>query len=182
SNTEEVGYKINAGKILAMYKTEDVFNGLILGKTLRDEFENTYGAPLKTVENPEDVGITQEGTMKHEYPWGYAVSQLLDGRRVISKIYITTDEIKAPKNTSVGMTFDQVTEKFRDLGQLANDKGDRGIYNDDNGWAEIRQGESQEDLQVLEYAVYTVDGTTWLLHYYGKNDKIVAISHHFKVE
>ena len=36
-----------------------------------------------------------------------------------------------PRNTRVGMKVNEVTEQFRDMGQVANARGNRSIYYDD---------------------------------------------------
>lgn len=178
SNTLEVEYKIKAGKVVSQYNLEDTFGDFVLGKTLRDDFEKKYGAPQEIVEVD---GETQE----LKYSWGYAVAKMENARRVITKIYMTQDVLNAPRNTGIGMTLDEITPKFRDLGQVPNAKGDRGIYSDDTSWAEIRQldeteDEKKENKQVLEYAVATADGNYWLLQYHAKNNKVYAISHQFR--
>ncbi len=181
SNTMEVGYKIKAGKVIAQYNMEDTFEDFVLGKTLRDDFEKKFGAPKEAA---EVTGSGDEPAMKLTYPWGYGVAELVNGKRVMTELYMTQDVLKAPRGTHIGMALEEVTQKFRDLGQVANSKGHRGIYSDEGAWAEVRpagetkDGQKQMD-QVLEYAVSSVDGRYWILEYQIKNNKVVAISHHF---
>ena len=44
----------------------------------------------------------------------------------------TTDPLTGPRGTKVGMTETQITEKFRDMGQKANQTGSRSLYVDNS--------------------------------------------------
>ena len=169
SNAKEVGYYIKAGKIKKQYNLEDTFTGFTIGVTLRDEFEKLVGAPKETIEDEA------AGKIELKYPWGYAIAQTVSGKRVITQIYMTENVLSAPRNTKIGMSIDEVVEQFRDLGQVPNEKGDRGIYSDTSGVARIIQQEGNQEL--LEYIAITLAGDYWYLRYHVQNGKVTAISH-----
>ncbi len=168
SNTREVEYVINAGKVVKKYSVEDTFKNFTINKTLQDEFE-------KMMNGTPDKSEIEEGKTKLTYPWGYAISENAEGRKVISEVYMTEEVLEPPRHAKIGMTIEGVTALFRDLGQVANGKGNRGIYSDSDGIATLTQLEGNK--QLLEYKVLTPEGRYWVLQFHGENNKIVAILH-----
>lgn len=79
-----------------------------------------------------------------------------------------------PRNTRVGMKVNEVTEQFRDMGQVANARGNRSIYYDDaTGYA--RYYKDSDTSAHLEYVYKREDGGLTTLTYELENDNVVRI-------
>jgi hypothetical protein len=91
---------------------------------------------------------------------------LADGEGTLYMISTTDANMVGPRKSTIGMTLDQVTDLFRDMGQPANDKGDRGLYYDvDEGYAHYQAHSDDPNEGVLLYVSTMVggeDGTTTL--------------------
>ena len=117
----------------------------------------------------------QRGTVDDPDAGGEALRVLL-GRSAVypaegGTLYMidtSAADMTGPRKTTVGMHLDEVTDKFRDMNQLPNDKGDRGIYYDiDQGSAAYTVYSDDPDNGELTYISTGTGpaGTTTVLRY-----------------
>lgn len=174
SNALEILYKIESGPYpLSAYSTEDAANGLTLGVTTKEEFQEKYG----TGEGSEEVTLTgfDDPGEKITYSWGYAVMGKLERTGwVLAELYFTSEEFKGPRDTGIGDSEEDVVGQFRDMGQVASPSGNRGLYSNDSGKGKIYLME--DGTKEIRYETDTADGGTWKLTYYvSKADAVTAI-------
>ena len=75
------------------------------------------------------------------------------------------------------MAIKEVTDKFRDMGQLPNDRGDRGIYYDiKEGYARYRVASDDPLTGTLEYVyVGSEEASTTILRYDIVDGRVAGI-------
>ncbi len=131
SNTMEYTYRIDAKPYpLSAWDIEETIAGLSLNKTTLNDFQSVYGNGTRVeMEQPQEF---ETECRKYEYPWGYIVVNLSQRYWNLVELYFTDSTFKAPRGTGTGDPMDFVVSKFRDMGQLANDRGNRGLYHLDN--------------------------------------------------
>lgn len=131
SNTMEYTYKIEAKPYpLTAWDLSEKIAGLELNKTTMKEFQSIYGNGTR-VEMEQPQGFESE-CRKYEYPWGYAVMNLVGRNWTLVELYFTDSTFRAPRETGTGDPMNYVVSKFRDMGQLENERGNRGLYHLDN--------------------------------------------------
>ncbi len=79
------------------------------------------------------------------------------------ELYHTTNEIEAPRSTKIGMTEQEITSKFRDMGQVESPSGNRGLYSNGDGIGKIYK--QPDGTKIIRYIAYTADGHYWQLDY-----------------
>ena len=174
SNALEILYKIDTGPFpLDSYSTEDTANGLTLGVTTKEEFQEKYG----TGESTEEVSLEgfDDPGEKITYSWGYAVMGKIQRTGwVLTELYFTSDQFSGPRETSIGDSEEEVVGQFRDMGQVESPSGNRGLYDNDTGKGKIYLME--DGTKEIRYETNTADGATWNLTYYvSKADAVTAI-------
>ena len=120
---ENYYFNDNAGR------NSDYMDGAQIMKTTQEQFIRKFGNPLENqrITDPALTGTTYSLT----YPWGEA--RFYVGEKGTLLYYLcTTDPLTGPRGTKVGMTETQITEKFRDMGQKANQTGSRSLYVDNS--------------------------------------------------
>ncbi len=167
SNELNVNYNINIPRsqyFRKYFRLEDGFADFTLMSTKMTEFVEKYGEPERRAEGTDENVTGQVATLT--YPWGEARFMLADGEGTLYMISTTDANMVGPRKSTIGMTLDQVTDLFRDMGQPANDKGDRGLYYDvDEGYAHYQAHSDDPNEGVLLYVSTMVggeDGTTTL--------------------
>ena len=106
------------------------------------------------------------------YDWGTAY--FTDVGQTLLSISTSYASMTGPRSTKVGMTLKDLTSQFRDVGQVANAKGNRSLYYDkDVGYG--RYTLDGEDAAHQEYVYLREDGGTTTLTYYLKNDIVSRI-------
>lgn len=178
SNELTVEYKVTAGRIVEMYNEKNQFSGLVLMKTTRSDIEKKVGAPDSTEvmgEGAEGEAASAKEQVKLNYSWGYVIVEKSGTQWLVIELYETANTFSPPKDTRVGMVLDDVTAKYRDLGQVPNAKGDRGIYYDDKGEAKLTQ--LGDNKQLLYYTCKASDGNQWVLQYYLTDNVVTGIRH-----
>ena len=99
---------------------------------------------------------------KIEYPWGYVVMTLDRRNWVLVELrFHDGSTFKAPRGTGIGDPMDFVIGKFRDMGQVATAKGNRGLYCLDNG----SDGKYLKKANAIRYRIRK-DGTWYQLEYH----------------
>ena len=174
SNKLEVQYKIEAKPYpLSSWTTEETFNGLRLNQTTMGEFQQAFG------EGTLKGNITLEGfdteCRQYDYPWGYAVMNKSRTSWVLVELYLTeTTAISPPRGTGIGDTEAYVTGKFRDMGQVESESGNRGLYATDKGDGKIWK--QKDGTKIIRYRCYPADGRYWQLDYViGTGGTVTAI-------
>ena len=134
SSVLEVSFKIDAKPYpLKAWEITETINGLELNKTTLQDFQASYGEGKEVEIKQGTNGFTEE-LRKFEYPWGYAVMTLNRRNWVLVELrFHDGSTFKAPRGTGIGDPMDFVISKFRDMGQVATAKGNRGLYCLDNG-------------------------------------------------
>lgn len=127
SNEMTQDYRI-AGRFDKYFSSEDTFEDFALMKITVDEFIKRFGEP-QTREEGKDSLVKGTSTVC-SYAWGEARFVLTDDGNLLYHIDTDLSDLTGPRKTRVGQSMDEVTGKFRDMGQLPNQRGDRGIYYD----------------------------------------------------
>lgn len=175
SATLEVKYKIEANpKPRESFNASDTLDNLKLGSTTQQEFQEKYGegTPVGKV---EVEGFKPESECRrYVYPWGYAIMNLTSRKVwVVVEVYFSTPgTFTAPRGTGIGRAEKDVTNQFRDMLQLANDKGYRGLYEITNGKGTITPYEDGSKL--IQYTFYSSETKYLTLEYYIGTDGTVT--------
>ncbi|MCI5765059.1 MAG: hypothetical protein MR219_00180, partial [Clostridiales bacterium] len=123
-------------------------------------------------ETVDDANATNGKALRVTYDWGEMRFSAV-GETLISVITNYASMV-GPRNTRVGMKVNEVTEQFRDMGQVANARGNRSIYYDDaTGYA--RYYKDSDTSAHLEYVYKREDGGLTTLTYELENDNVVRI-------
>jgi len=180
SNEMIVEYKINAG-FKKYFRAEDQFADFELLKTSREAFVSKMGAPSGTHEIEDDAVIGDVTQLI--YPWGEARFFSGEDGEMLYHIDTGSAAMKGPRGSAVGMQIKEVTDKFRDMGQLPNERGSRGIYYDiAEGYARYTVESDDPLAGLLEYIyVGSPDGTTTLLNYQIQGGRVTRILLRFLV-
>ncbi len=176
SNEMVVEYKVERPFRNFFRSENDQFTEFALMKTTYDQFKAKFGEP-SAIEPVEDDAVNG-ATAVYQYPWGEARFVQTEDGLLIYDVKTSQANMTAPRKTKVGMAIDDVTKNFRDMGQVPNERGDRGIYYDlVNGYARFRVASDDPNTGRLEY-VYAgnTDGSTTLLYYDIVDGKVSGIS------
>lgn len=160
-----VEYKINGSFKRFFRAEEDQFSGLALLKTTREAFVAKLGEPSS--ENAIADEAVKSQVSQLIYPWGEARFFQTEDGEMLYHLYTNSTALAGPRGSKVGMTTQEVTERFRDMGQLPNQKGDRGIYYDlVEGSARFLVASDDPNTGLLQY-IYagSPDSTTTILEY-----------------
>lgn len=160
SNEMNVSYKINKVKVIEMFNGSDEFGKFTLLKTSFEDFSSLYGEPLSydKIEDEDIIGQSYEAL----YSFGKARFVQTDIGQLI--YYISTNDpgMTGPRRVSVGMDMEDITGLFRDMGQLPNERGDRGIYyNIDSGYASYKVASDDPTTGELLYAATLFSETAY---------------------
>ena len=162
SSILEVSFKIDAKPYpLKAWDITETINDLELNKTTLQQFQAAYGEG-KDVDIKQGInGFTTE-LRKIEYPWGYVVMTLDRRNWVLVELrFHDGSTFKAPRGTGIGDPMDFVIGKFRDMGQVATAKGNRGLYCLDN----LSDGKYLKKANAIRYRIRK-DGTWYQLEYH----------------
>ncbi len=160
SNEMNISYKINKVKVVEMFNGNDEFSKFTLMKTSYEDFNALYGEPQRFGELMDDdvVGQSYEAL----YSWGEARFVQTDIGRLIYYVSTGNPDMTGPRRVSVGMDMEDITPLFRDMGQLPNERGDRGIYyNIDHGYASYRVASDDPTTGELSYAATLFSETAY---------------------
>ncbi len=163
SKTMEIKYKIAASPYpLTAYTPADSLSGLVLNETTLTEFQDTYGEGTLSETLMLDDFSTE--CRKYTYSWGYAIMNKPKSEWVLVELrFEATDVFQAPRGTGVGDSAAFVLSKFRDMGQVASESGNRGLYSNDDGTGKIYK---QEDgTEIIRYRASVEGGAWWQLDY-----------------
>jgi hypothetical protein len=174
SNEMIVEYKISTG-FKKYFRNDDQFQEFELLKTTLEGFTAKMGQPTSQAET-EDRAVTGAVTQL-TYPWGEA--RFFKGEDSMLLYHVSTNlaSLSGPRGSKVGMQMEEVTDKFRDMGQLPNDRGSRGIYyNIAEGYARYTVASDNPLNGLLEYTyVGSLDGTSTILNYEIEGGRVTNI-------
>lgn len=165
-----VSYSVQ-GKMKAMFKSSDTFKNLTLMKTTYDAFVKKYGEPLQYGSIDGDgTGASYEG----KWSWGVArFVEKTEGKKPILYYLDTNDSaMVGPRKTKVGTSTLDVISAFRDKGSVANEDGERLLYNYSDSSVKV-------NTMIGTYRK-EADGT-YAAHYYypNKDGSFVELSYYF---
>ena len=175
SNEMVVEYKVNQRFKTFFRSGDDHFAQFTLNKTTMEQFVSQFGQPdsQKTIEDDAVAGTVTQAL----YPWGEARFYQGEEGNLIYYIDTNSSSMKAPRDSVVGMQMSDVTAKYRDMGQVPNDRGDRGIYYDlIEGSARFTVASDDPNTGTLEY-IYagSPDNTTTILQYRIEGGKVQSV-------
>ena len=175
SNEMDVELKINI-PFKHYFNSSDSYGNFTLLTTSRDAFVRSYGTP---VTEEEIVDPIAPRCLELTYPWGYARFMASASGYVIYAFETTSSSYTGPRSTKIGMSEQDITDKFRDMGQAPNQNGDRSIYWDEAaGSAKIYKVDDENSR--IEYIYNTDDNASVVLTYYLKNNSVVRVSVRYK--
>ncbi|HSK68163.1 MAG TPA: chitobiase/beta-hexosaminidase C-terminal domain-containing protein [Candidatus Limnocylindria bacterium] len=175
SNEMVVEYKVN-GTFKKYFRSDDGFGEFELLKTTADDFIRKFGEPASR-EAVEDSAVAGEAR-RLTYPWGEARFVTGEEGALLYHVATSLGSMTGPRGTRVGMQMKEVTDKFRDMGQVPNDRGDRGIYFDmAEGYARYTV-HSDDPLSGLLRYVYVggADGSTKVLDFDIEGGRVASIT------
>lgn len=121
-------YTINKVPFKRYFNGEDEFSKFTLMKTSYEDFIKMYGEPV-SIEVIEDDAVSGSTTAA-DFAFGQARFVQTDIGNLLYFVKTTDPGMSGPRGSKAGMDMADVTALFRDMGQLPNDRGDRGIYYD----------------------------------------------------
>ena len=174
SNELEVKYEIDAKpKPKSVFTNEDTIDQIRLGVTTQLEFFETYGEGefTGTVESAD----YDTECRRYDYSWGYVIMNLSRKTWVVVELSYTSAGIfSAPRGTSIGNEETEITNKFRDMGQVeGGEKHNRGLYYNDKGSGKIWN--ENDGVKIIRY-IYSYESHKLQLDYYVKNDSVFRIN------
>ncbi len=164
SNTLEVLYKIEAKPFpkAAYSSSSDRPKDFTLYITTMTDFQQIYGQG----ELAGNITLPDLDTecRRYDYAWGYAVMSKTKKAWVVAEVCITGDgPIPGPRSTKIGEAENSIIDKFRDMGQVASESGNRGLYATKEGTGKIWKQTDGTD--IIRYICNTEDNHRWQLEY-----------------
>ena len=172
----QVTYDVE-GNLKYMFREEDTFKNMELYATSYKTFTKNWGTPDSYEVLAKDEWYDAEmESYEAVYPWGTArfCIKKAGGNPVLYALDTTSNKMTAPRSTKVGMSADDVMEKYQDLGQAPLDQeGNRLLYNLNSGG--------------YKFGTYRHEGNgQYAIHYYypvGENHEVfVELSYYLDTE
>lgn len=149
SNEMNVEYKVEGG-FKKFFRDEDQFSDFALQKTDQQAFYQKFGQPESEEEITDDA--LSGPAIRALYPWGEARFNASDASHLLYRVTTNATTMTGPRGSKVGMQMKEVTDRFRDMGQVPNKRGDRGIYYDlAEGYARYTAANDEPMTGKLEY-------------------------------
>lgn len=171
SNELVMDYRINVPYKKFFRDEDDQFKGFTVGKTTYEQFKKLYGAGQE--EEVEDANVIAGKGIKVTYEWGEA--RFVKESGVLYHLSTNYASMIGPRNTKIGMSLNEVTSLYRDMGQVANAKGNRSLYYDEYTGTGKYWKESDTFARV-EYTYLREDGGVTTLTYRFKGGQVTSIS------
>ncbi len=170
SNEMDVEMKINIS-FLRYFNSKDTFEGYTILSTTKDAFVRRFGAADSETEF--DSALSPQ-CLQMNYSWGFARFMPSTGGYILYQLETESSSMSGPRSTHVGQSETTITEKYRDMGQLNDQNGDRSIYWDVNeGYAKLYKLDGTNSR--IDYVYYTDDGGSMTLSYYLQDQKCVRM-------
>lgn len=174
----KVTYKVT-GNLKKMFNSSDTFKNMELYKTGYKTFTKNWGTPESYELLPEDSWYDPEmESYEAVYSWGSARFVMnKSGNPVLYALDTTNAKMTAPRSTKIGMSAEDVMEKFRDLGHPDLDaEGNRLLYNWNSAGTQFGTYRYQSNGKHAIHYYYPVDDNNQVfveLTYYLDQDKSV---------
>ncbi len=171
SNELVMDYRINVPYKKFFRDEDDQFKGFSVGTTTYEQFKKLYGGGQE--EEIDDANVIAGKGIKVTYEWGEA--RFVKESGVLYHLSTNYAAMIGPRNTQIGMSLNEVISLYRDMGQVANAKGNRSLYYDEYTGTGKYWKESDTFARV-EYAYLREDGGTTTLTYRFKGGQVTSIS------
>jgi len=148
-------------KAKAVYNLADTIGNLKVGNTTREAFLAQFTDEISR-ETVWLYGIDGE-CERHIYSWGYATFMKTKAGWMLAEVYLTNNELKAPRGTGIGMTETEIVSQYKDFKQVTSPSGNRGLYEDGNDKGKIYVQENGG--KIIRYRTGTEDAHIWQLDY-----------------
>lgn len=163
-NMKEVGIKLNLRtKSPKVYNVEDVIGDLKVGTTTQEAFLKKYGTGTAQ-ESVWIYGIDGD-CQRYTYSWGHVSFMKTKSGWLLAEVYLTQNDLSAPRGTGIGMTEEQITSKFKDYGQVTSASGNRGLYHNINNSDKGKIYVQEDGTKIIRYRTDTQDMHVWQLDY-----------------
>lgn len=150
---------------------DDQFKDFTVGKSTYADVKKKYGAGRE--ETVTDENAPGGEALCVTYDWGEA--RFTVSGQTLYSVSTNYASMVGPRSTKVGMKLSEVTEQFRDMGQVANARGNRSVYYDEyTGYAKYYQ--ETESTGRLEYVYWREDNGITTLTYEITNGNVSRIS------
>lgn len=176
SNPLVVKYKITANpQPQKVFTNDDMLTNIRFGLMTQLEFFETYGESENHV--PVETEEYSSECRRYDYPWGYVIMNLAGTKKnktwvVVEISYTVPGKFTAPRKTGIGDSEKDVTDQFRDCGQVESEKKNRGLYFNDKGSGKVWYTDKEN--RTIRY-IYKYDGHTLQLDYDLKNNSVIRI-------
>lgn len=128
----QVTYDVE-GNLKYMFREQDTFKNMELFSTGYNTFTKNWGTPNSYEILPQEQWYDEEiESYEAVYDWGTArfCIKKAGGSPVLYALDTTNSKMTAPRSTKIGMSGEEVMEKYQDLGQAPLDEdGNRLLYN-----------------------------------------------------
>ena len=174
SNVMERTFKVTKGRFEGYFSNEDEFSEFTILKTTRDDFVKKFGEPVAEQEISESFmkGIC----VKLTYAWGEARFTMMTNGYTLYSVDTTLSSVTGPRKTKIGMSETDVTVKFRDMGQVHDQNGDRSIYWDKNAGVSGKLYHLDDTHDRIDYSYTRKDKGIVTLSYYLENSKVTRMA------
>lgn len=174
----KISYEMQAtyeveGNLKYMFREQDTFKNMELFSTGYNSFTKSWGTPKSYEILPQDQWYDEEiESYEAVYDWGTArfCIKKAGGSPVLYALDTTNSKMTAPRSTKIGMSGEEVMEKYQDLGQAPlDDDGNRLLYNLNSAG--------------YKFGTYRYEGDgRYAIHYYypvgEKNEIFVELSYY----
>lgn len=174
SNEMSVEYQINV-PFKNYYRDTDAFGNFAIMQTTLEQFVSRYGEPDARQEITDTA--VRGKCVSLTYSWGVAKFYYVETGALLYYIDTTNTSTVGPRDTKFGMTETQITEKFRDMGQLKNQDGSRNLYYDSGNGFYAKVYVTGDTSRRIDYSyIDSVNSATVTLSYYLENNKCVRMT------
>lgn len=174
SNLREIDYKFDVKPFLnKVYNEEDKFYGIVVYDTSPEKIQEQFGAANSVKDSKFNI-VKDFKSKIYNFSWGSAEFVLVSNQWKLAKIEMNKKIAEGPRGLNIGSSEAEVVAAFKDMGQLPNLDGSRGLYYNlpESGKILIVNGK-----RLVRYTCKTKYGVEWVLEFHlGANslvDKII---------
>jgi len=173
----EVSYKFDVKPYLPfMYGENDKFQGFVLNATSPDEFRQRFGEATSKMNTQY---LSMDDDAQHwNYDWGHAVFILTNSKWVLVRVEMNREITQGPRDVGFGSSETDITSVYKDMGQVKNPNGSRGLYYDDVNMGRVLLGE--DGAKTIYYSCNTLRSNMWVLEYKLKGNRVTQILHYYR--
>ncbi|MCL1854450.1 MAG: chitobiase/beta-hexosaminidase C-terminal domain-containing protein [Clostridia bacterium] len=173
----EVSYKFDVKPALPpIYSDVDKFRGFTLNATSPDDFRQHFGAPAGEADTRY---LSLDNDAQHwDYDWGHAVFTLTNNKWVLVRVEMNREITAGPRNVGFDNSEEDITSAYKDMGQVRNPNGNRGLYYDDINLGRVLLNE--DGAKTVYYSCNTTASNIWVLEYHLKGNRVNQIIHYYR--